>query len=444
MASIISIPSPDPSQLSDFKHTDIVKKTRLFSDYLSNLYCEDNEQTRVISNSLKQPATDIGFSHNKSQSVTSHELFLNSKLNQNYHLKHHQTHLKTVTKLNESLENSDNDDESLKQTTINSYLNDFNEFHRAQNINHQKRLSKYVGNEARNNSKELFGNIEDVKSKRFSITSLKNIAILSSRSSKVSQRKRGSIRGASALKKQISVKRTKSVSYKPVPNSKNIPLFKKKSTLFKVSNYAFSKTAYKDPDLTNEVYDIIAKERVHLVDKRSELSQALLKRISRNTYNRHSKIVNYSSNLDLRSKFDKELITKTEIEKLFQLWESYLTKLIALKIKNKLANPNVSNDEDKSDSDSVVDSILVNYQQSEFLHTNYEQSQMKTPGTTSNRSIKSNSNSAVKLSPLEKKINEYINKNRMHVSYATSMNNSEFSDAYIHDKAHDTIYTEYK
>ncbi|KAL6930158.1 hypothetical protein ACO0SA_001565 [Hanseniaspora valbyensis] len=459
MASVLSIPSPNPSLLSDFKHSDLTKKNKVFSEYLSNLYSSEVGQNTTTCRNSKNIPVEIGFSHNKSYSNISNEAFLNNKLNQSYHLKHHQTHLKTITKLND--EADENDLEVVKQETINQYLKDFNEFHRVQDINHRNRISMYEDINSSKNSKQAENESNSSKSKRFSLYSIKNISKLNSKkqqsspkgtttnssssssndinsnSSKNSKEKKNYL----SLKKHKSVKRNKSVSYKPVIGSKNVPLFKKKSTLFKISNYVTSKTAYQDNDLTNEIFNLINTERLKVLDTKSKISEALKKRISGKNYNKHSKIVNYSSNLDLRSKYDKGLLTKTELKKLMKLWEGYLTKIIALRIKERLLNPNSSSD---ANSISDIDSIAVNYQQSEFLPVFAERTHAKTPSSSTNGSETIKANFKGKMSPFEEKINEYIQKNRQHASFATTMDNTEFSNSYIHNKTHDTIYSNYK
>lgn len=445
MTEVLHTYSPNTSLLSEFDSSELNKKNKLFNAYLSDLYNSDVNYCISSSNASKLPAKEIGFTLNKTQSKTSNEVFLNNRLNPNYHLKHHSTHLKTVTKLNEKT--SENDLENIKQDTINNYLNDFNEFHRVQDINHRKRLSLYDDENSSKKSKDSSKKNKDsshlksdAKAKRFSLNTLKTITKLSTRNSKMEENQKKTKEKAKGFNKQASLKRNKSISYKPLTGTKNIPLFRKRSTIFKVSSFATSKTAYQDNDMSNKIFNVINIERLQVLKTKSKISEALIKRISENNYNSHSKIVNYLSQIDLRSKFDRQLMTKTEADKMLRLWQVYLTNMIALKIKERLLNPNKGFERDHT---SEEESIISNYHGSEFIPT-YTGKDHASKSSFSSPKSKARENPEIHLSPLKEKVNEYIQKNRHNISFATTMDNTQFSNSFIFEKTHDSIYTDYK
>lgn len=437
MAEVLQTHSSNSSLPSDFDRAELNKKNSLFNAYLSDLYNSDVTYRSTSNNISKTPHKEIGFTHNKSQSKTSNEVFLNSNLNPNYHLKHHSTHLKTVTKLNEKP--NEKDAENIKQDTINSYLNDFNEFHREQDINHRKRLSMYDDQNSSKKSKDSYIQNADTKTKRFSLNTLKTITKLSTRNSKMEENDKSKKQKPKGFNKQSSLKRNKSVSYKPLIGTKNIPLFRKRSTIAKVSTFVTSKTAYQDNDMANEIFNVINIERLQVLQTKSKISEALRKRISQNSYNKHSKIVNYLSEIDLRSKFDRQLMTQTEADKMLRLWQVYLTNMIALKIKERLLNPNLGFERDNT---SEKESVIVNYHGSEFVPKYTGNQHASSFSSCELRTIKEIPE--IHLSPLKQRVNEYIQKNRHNTSLATTMDNTQFSNSFIHDKTHDSIYTDYK
>lgn len=356
MASIISFQN-------SFEHTPQKSQSnQLFTSFLKDFYEDKN-------------------SHN----IKRNSSYINNNIkSKQYHLRHNSNHINTVTNLDSSNSSSNN------IQSINTLLHDFNEFHRLQDINHRKRLSKYsndycipvISDPSKSSScveRQPKGHV-----KRFSIYSIRQLKLMNKHHKKKSS-SLNSLKSSESLKRSISLKKKSSITYKLNNSKRTIPLFRNKSKLFKVS--AFAHKNNKDNLTNTEMFEIITKERLKVLDPQSEISKALFKRINSDSYNKNKKIINYSSDINLRSKLDSQQITKSDLNRTYSLWAQYLTHAIASGIKDNLTR--------SSSSD-----LFMNEQSSELG------------------------------SILEQKINQCINKSRQHVSYATTLENTQFSHNY--------------
>lgn len=372
------------------------------------------------------------YSTNGSSNIRRNDSYIKNKMkSKQYHLRHNSSHINTVTNLGSPVSNVDNDG---KSESINTFLNDFNEFHRAQDINHRKRLSKYeneycipkIPNPAEKNNQlspklKMYSPRKHVK--RFSIYSLKQLKLINNTPKTKGHAKNASISSSSSSSKSFTsrgsgkmkplLKRKKSISYKSIFDSrKNIPLFRSKSKLYSIS--AFAHKNNKENLSKTEIFEMITSERLNVMNPSSELSQILFKRIKVDGYNKDHRLVNYSSDINLRAKYDSEQVTKTEWDRTMDLWQTYLTDLIATKIKQNLTHPSKLSPilgvlPKKENTEGM--SIKANLSEDEGSdEMSYEEETRSELGSV-----------------LEQKINHFINKNRLHVSYATTMANTQFS-----------------
>lgn len=370
------------------------------------------------------------YSDNTANYIKRNDSYIENKMkSKQYHLKNNSSHINTVTNLGSPMGTVENIE---SRQSINTFLNDFNEFHRAQDINHRKRLSKYenqycipvIPNPGDKNNQvspklKIYSPKKHIK--RFSIYSIKQLKLLNNSPKGKGHSKNSSISSSSSSsrnsysrgsdKKKILIKRKKSISYKSLFDSrKNIPLFRTKSKLYSVSAFAHKNNEEK---LTKtEIFEIITKERLKVLNPSSELSQILFKRIKYDSYKKDHRLVNYSSDINLRSKYDSEQVTKTELDRTVDLWQQYLTNLISNKIKENLSHPSKL---------SPIFGVLAKDENTDKVSMKANLSDID-----SNNSYLSETSSELS-SVLEQKINQFINKNRQHVSYATTIANTQFS-----------------
>ncbi|KAL6931055.1 uncharacterized protein HGUI_02532 [Hanseniaspora guilliermondii] len=347
----------------------------------------ENTPQKSQSNQLFTSFLRDFYEDNTPQNIKRNNSYINNTIkSKQYHLRHNSSHINTVTNLDSSNSSSNN------IQSINTLLKDFNEFHRLQDINHRNRLSKYnndfcipiISNPLTSN--ETSNGHAKGHVKRFSIYSLKQLTLMNKTQKKMNndENSTSSISNA-AIKRNHSLKRKSSITYKFNNNKRTIPLFKNKSKLYQVS--AFAHKNNKDKLTKKEVFEIITRERLRVLDPQSEISKVLFKRINVDSYTKNKKIINYSSDINLRSKLDSQQITKSDLNRTYSLWNQLLTHIIASNIKDNLNSRTSSN-------------LFMNEQSSELG------------------------------SILEQKINQYINKNRQHVSYATTLENTQFSQNY--------------
>lgn len=346
----------------------------------------ENTPQKSQSNQLFTSFLKDFYEDNNSHNIKRNNSYINNNIkSKQYHLRHNSNHINTVTNLDSSNSSSNN------IQSINTLLHDFNEFHRLQDINHRKRVSKYnndycipvIPDPSKSNSNSSESQPKG-HVKRFSIYSIRQLKLMNKHHKK-NNSSLHSLKGNESIQRSLSLKRKASITYKFNNNKRTIPLFRNKSKLYKVS--AFAHKNNKEKLTKTEIFEIITKERLKVLDPKSEISKALFKRINSDSYNKDKKIINYSSDINLRSKLDSQQITKSDLNRTYTLWNQYLTHVIASGIKDNLAG--------NSSSD-----LFMNEQSSELG------------------------------SLLEQKINQYINKSRQHVSYATTLENTQFSQNY--------------
>ncbi|KAL6931946.1 hypothetical protein ACO0OL_003420 [Hanseniaspora opuntiae] len=328
----------------------------------------ENTPQKSQSNQLFTSFLKDFYEDNNSHKIKRNNSYINNNIkSKQYHLRHNSNHINTVTNLDSSNSSSNN------IQSINTLLHDFNEFHRLQDINHRKRVSKYnndycipvIPDPSKSNSNSSESQPKG-HVKRFSIYSIRQLKLMNKHHKK-NNSSLHSMKGNESIQRSLSLKRKASITYKFNNNKRTIPLFRNKSKLYKVS--AFAHKNNKEKLTKTEIFEIITKGKTN------------------DSYNKDKKIINYSSDINLRSKLDSQQITKSDLNRTYTLWNQYLTHVIASGVKDNLT--------DNSSSD-----LFMNEQSSELG------------------------------SLLEQKINQYINKSRQHVSYATTLENTQFSQNY--------------